>query len=167
LLTWTSVAIGLEWLTVRFSALSKAILGEPAIIILHGKIMESTMKKNRYSLPNLLAQLRDKGVFDLTQVSYAILEENGSLSVLLKPQHQPATCEDLSLVSQPESIATKLIFGGVLLEENVKKHRLTETVISQYLSSQGIKSIRDVYLLTVDGQGTYYCDPYRDFMTGG
>ncbi|MFZ5639274.1 MAG: DUF421 domain-containing protein [Bacillota bacterium] len=71
--------------------LRKLLEGEPLIIVQNGKIFEKNMRKIRYNIDDLLMQLREKDVFDLSEVEFAIIEPHGKLSVLKKSQHLPVT----------------------------------------------------------------------------
>ena len=82
LLTWTVAVLALQAVTIKSRYLSKLIDGEPAIVIQDGKILEKAMKKLRYRVDDLYEQLRQKDIFDIMQVKYAILEKDGRISVL-------------------------------------------------------------------------------------
>ncbi len=167
LFTWTVVVVIMEFLTIHSKHFTKYVLGEPCLLIMDGQIMEQTMKKNRYSLSDLLAQLRDKDVFDLNQVAFAILETNGKLSVLLKPEYQTTTCQDMKIKTSPAQIPRKLIFCGMILEENLIALNLSKEWLFTYLKNQRIKDIQDVFLLSVDSEGAFYCDLYQDHLQKG
>ena len=47
------------------------------------------MKKQRYSLDDLITQLRLQGIKSIERIKYAILENNGSLSVFLDDSTYP------------------------------------------------------------------------------
>ena len=74
--------------SVRFRAL---LCGRPSVIVADGKLRQGEMRKNRFTVDELMEELRMQGVTDLTTVKYAILETNGQLSVLLRAEEQPAT----------------------------------------------------------------------------
>ena len=82
LITWTIAVFILQWATQKHLILDKYFNGEPTVVIANGKIMESEMKKARYTVTDLLEQLREKEVFTLSEVAYAIVETDGKLSVL-------------------------------------------------------------------------------------
>lgn len=77
-------SLGLGYLTVKSLRIRKIFKGEPVVIIQNGKILEENMFKSRYTLDALEMQLRQKGVFNINQVEFAVLESNGKLSVLRK-----------------------------------------------------------------------------------
>lgn len=66
--------------SVKFKTL---IDSRPSLIIKNGNINFKEMEKQRYSLEDLLTQIRDKGIKTLDEIEYAILENNGKLSTFL------------------------------------------------------------------------------------
>lgn len=72
LFTWTVLCLALQLITIKSKTAEKFLDGEPTIVIMNGKTLEESMKKVRYTIGDLLAQLRDKGIFDLDQVAYAV-----------------------------------------------------------------------------------------------
>lgn len=79
----------LSWGSVRSIRLRRLICGSPTALILDGKVQQDAMRHNRFTLDELIEELRSQGVTDLTSVKYAVLETDGQLSVLLYPDEQP------------------------------------------------------------------------------
>ena len=75
------VQISVSYLTIKSDKIRNIIEGKPIVIIKNGKINFSSMKKLRYSLDDLLTQLRLQGVKSIDKVNYAVLENNGNLSI--------------------------------------------------------------------------------------
>ncbi len=114
---------------------------------------------------DLLEQLRQKDVFDLSQVAYAMLETNGKLSVLLKPEFHPVVRNDMNLAGPPESLAQELIFNGVVVEPNLRQAGVSREWLSQQLRSQGIKNESEVFLAIIGANKQLYVDLYQDKLT--
>ena len=83
---FVGIAFSMGYITLLSRPLRKIIEGEPVIVIHNGKILEKNMRKMRYNIENLTTQLREKGVFNLADVEFAVLETNGALSVQFKSQ---------------------------------------------------------------------------------
>lgn len=96
-------------LTLKNNAARKLIEGEPLVVVQNGKIYEKTMSKIRYNADDLMMQLREKGVFDLSEVEFAILEPHGQLSVLKKSQHLPLTPKDLNMPTDYKGVSSEII----------------------------------------------------------
>ncbi|MBQ7860138.1 MAG: DUF421 domain-containing protein [Faecalibacterium sp.] len=100
----------------RFALL---VQGQPKTVIRDGQIDLNTLKKLRVSTPDLLSALRAKDIFDPRQVSCAIIETNGSLSVAKKPEEETVTLQNLSL-----SAASTKAFVPFVLEGKVNRQNL-------------------------------------------
>ena len=87
----------LSVLSVKSLGLRRLLCGKPVILIENGKVLQSSLKKTRLSLDELTGHLRQKDVLDLSQVQYAILETNGSLSVFPYPKYRPASAMDAGI----------------------------------------------------------------------
>lgn len=75
------IQIGISYITLKSERLRNLIDGKPTVIIKNGKLNFTEMRKIRYSLDDLLTQLRLQGVKSIDKVKYAVLENNGDLSV--------------------------------------------------------------------------------------
>lgn len=164
LLTWTTLALLLKFITLKSKRASDYLDDKPTVVIMDGKISENAMKKMRYTLADLLEQLRDKGVFDLNQVAFAILEKDGQLSVLKKAQYQPATPKDLNLPISPVSLSSELIYDGIIMEENLKKINKDIPWLIFQLKANNVGKASDVFVATFAPPNSLYIDLYEDHM---
>jgi uncharacterized membrane protein YcaP (DUF421 family) len=166
LAAWTAAVLILQVISFRSKSGDKYLAGEPAIVIMNGQIMEETMSKLRYTTSDLLEQLRDKDVFDLNRVGFAVLETNGQLSVLLKPEYQPVTPSDLKITSSNAGLSNQLIYSGLIIEENLAKTGVDRIWLEQQLQAQGIQNPAEVYLANYDhNSGNLYIDKYKDNLS--
>lgn len=140
----------------------KILESEPVVVIQNGKLLEKNMGKMRYSVDNLLMQLREKNIFNIGEVEFAVAEPNGELSVLLKTQHQPVTPQDLQLSTQYQGMPTELIIDGKIIRQNLQQNNLSEEWLYNELKKQGINSIEAVVLASIDTAGKLYIDKYQD-----
>lgn len=92
------------YVLMRISLYSKkadaAISGEPIVIIKDGVLLQGEMKKYKYSMDALRQGLRGKGIFELEHVEFAVLELNGTLSVLKKQKYRSVTWQDLENITR-------------------------------------------------------------------
>ena len=159
---FVGIAYFLGFVTLKSRPLRKIIEGEPVVVIHNGKILEHSMRKMRYNTENLLTQLRDKGIFNIAEVEYAILETNGSLSVLPRSQHRPVTPQDLQLPTQYEGIPTEIIVKGKVIYPNLEQNNLDEQWLISALNKKGINDPSDVFYASLDSNGNLYIDLWRD-----
>ena len=140
---------------VRFRDL---VCGQPALVIVDGKLRQETMRRNRLTLDELFEQLRGQGITDLSDVKYAVLETNGRLSVLPRSPLQPVTPEQLGLdVQDNVFLPIILINDGRVLTDNLRQAGRDDRWLVQELHRQGIARSQDVFLLSVDQQGAVVC----------
>jgi uncharacterized membrane protein YcaP (DUF421 family) len=150
--------LGLGYLTVKSLKLRKLIKGEPIVIIQNGKILEDNMFNARYTLDALEMQLREKDVFNINEVEFAVLEPDGKLSVLKKSSHHTVTCKDLGLDTDYKGLAAEIIKDGEVLEQNLKQNNLDFSWLYSELRKQGIDDISRVMLATLNSDGSLYLD---------
>ncbi len=165
LATWTGAVLALQVITVKSRYISKYINGEPIVIIMNGQIMETTMNKMRYQMGELLEQLREKSIFDISQVEFAVLEVNGKLSVLKKSSYQPVIPKDLNISTDYDGLSAELIYNGVVIEQNLKQVNLDRNWLEQQLRAKGINDPSEVMLAHLNTKGELYIDKYSDFVT--
>ncbi|MCL6444537.1 MAG: DUF421 domain-containing protein [Alicyclobacillus sp.] len=132
--------------------------GEPSVLIEHGEIKDQTLRKVRYSMHDLLMQLREKGFADVADVEFAILETSGQLSVFPKAEARPMTPADLQRRVPPEEIPMPLVVDGVPVEKTLHALRRDQTWLANELSRRGYGRIEDVYYASIDETGTIHAD---------
>ena len=93
--------------------------GRPKTVILDGQIDQNALRTLRLTTADLMEALRGKDVFDPRDVSYAVVETNGSLSVALPPEREPATLSDLALKVQHSQATIPFVLDGQVLDDNL------------------------------------------------
>ena len=145
---------------VRFRSL---VCGEPALVIKNGQIRQEVMHHNRLTLDELMEELRGQGVLDINTVKYAVLETSGHLSVLLRADQQPLTARQMAVAVEDDvSLPTLVINDGRVMAENLHLAGRDENWLRQQLQKRRIKHARDVFLLSVDENGTVVCQLKED-----
>lgn len=161
---WAALGYLMEYITMKWRYAAKYIEGEPTIIIMNGKIMENALRKMQYRAADVMALLRNKDVFDISEVDFAIVEPNGQLSVLKKAEYQTLTAKDMKIVKKPSGISTELIYDGILIQENLRQLNKDEKWLKNQLKAKGIKDISEVFLATLNPGGSFYVDKYEDHI---
>jgi uncharacterized membrane protein YcaP (DUF421 family) len=159
---WTFLA---AYVSLKSRPVRKVIAGEPTVIIHNGKILEANLKKMHYNLDEMLMQLREKDVFDINEVEFAILEPSGVLSVAKKSQMSSPTRSDLNLSSEYEGISTELILEGEIIHQNLKQIGLDDKWLLKELQNRGVKDIKDVDLAILSSKGNLYVDMSQDSLS--
>lgn len=156
-----SIVFMLNLVAVRNHRFRKWIAGEPTTLIQKGQILEESMEHMGYSLESLKQALRGKDIFNLDEVECAILEVNGSLSVLKKPQYQNTTKQDLNLRPTAENVPVELVYDGKILYENLTKHTYDEEWLMAELNKRDL-TVHDISYAVVGTKGNLYIDLFRD-----
>ena len=162
LVVFSAAAYLTGMITEKSRPLRKLIEGEPTVVIHNGRILEHNMAKLHYNLDNLLSQLRDKNVFNIEDVEFALLEGNGGLSVLLKSQKRPVTPADLNIPTSYEGISSEIIVDGQVIYQNLKQNQLDEQWLIAELKKRGYNSPRDIVFASLSSDGQLYIDDKRD-----
>ena len=111
------------------------------------------MKKAKLDLSEFMVLCRQEGYFNLSDISTAVFEYNGRLTILQKATKRPVTPEDMNLIPQPEKINTELIMDGRILHGNLKRMGLDINWLQKELELQGYKNPKQVFLALSDGKG--------------
>ncbi len=129
--------------------------GHPVIVIRDGEIDMKALKKLRMTVNDLISALRQKDVFEISQVSYAIFETNGKISVLLKPQHKTSTAADLNIYPNDEGMPFAVVCDGKLIEDTVAESEIEPSIIQKIIISSKIP-LDEILIMTVNPKGTSY-----------
>ncbi|BAK99149.1 hypothetical protein OBV_19510 [Oscillibacter valericigenes Sjm18-20] len=158
ILTLLSLSMLLSQLSLCSIRFRRLLCGSPTVLIDHGKLQQDAMRKNRFTIDELLEELRGQGISDLNDVKFAILENSGQLSILPWPGTQPLPAKDLSVkVSDSVSLPVILVNDGRLITRNLEQCGKSVEWLKKQVQRQGLASYRDVFLLTIDSGGKIYC----------
>ena len=150
ILTLLCLTMALSVLTMKSVKFRALLCGRPSIIVENGKLRQGEMKRNRFTLDELMEELRMNGVTDLSTVKYAILETNGQLSVLPFAAQKPPTAQDLDLHLPEPGLPVVMINDGRVITRNLHSRGLDEVWLDKQLQQHHVKRTQDVFLLTVD-----------------
>lgn len=143
-------------LTLRSIRLRAFLFGKPSLLIDHGRIVQKEMGRNRFTLDELMQELRSLGVRDIAAVEYAFLETNGKLSVLQYASQSPPSADDLQVSVVNCGFPRILISDGRLIRENLRKSGFEEKWLMKQIKPYG-GNIADIFLMTVDDASRVYC----------
>lgn len=143
-----------SWLNMIFPKFRKMISGSPKIIIRNGKTDPKILKELRFSVDDLMMSLREKEVFDIEDVQYAIVETTGNISVMRKQTVDTPTREDIGLKIKNNDPPQVIISDGKIIPQAVKVMGV-EGNIEKILRPTNLK-IKDIFIMTADTQGNYF-----------
>lgn len=151
--TLVLMEVSLSFITLKSLKARRIIEGTPSIILERGRILEEEMRRLRYNVDDMIAQMREQGIYNLLDVEYAILETNGKLSVILKADKRPVIPEDLGLQPEYEGLPIPLISDGKLLRENLAMAEKELSWLERILADDHRCTIPDVLYATLDTKG--------------
>jgi len=134
----------------------KIISGQPSLLIYRGKIDEKVLRKERITINELQERLRGEDVFNLSDVEYAILETNGEVTVIQKPEKRNLMPEDLNITPEYEGIPYDLVVDGKVMEENLKAIGRDKVWLEKQLKKFDAKP-NNTLIATTDGKGDFFC----------
>ena len=163
ILTLLCVTMILSVLTMKHVRFRALICGRPSIVVQNGQLNQREMRRNRFTVDELLEELRMQSVTDLSTVKYAILETNGRVSVILYANQRPVTAEQMNLFPDDVGLPLVIIDDGRLLERNLKLRGFNEGWLQKRLEEQlehaahhdamtGLLNRRQFYHITEPGQ---------------
>lgn len=149
--------IGIQYLishfTVKNRKFGKKITFEPIIVIQNGQFIKSNMKKVRYSIENVLMFLREKEIFDIQDVEYAIVEDSGNISVMKKSQVQSLTPDDMNIVTKYKGLKIPLIVDGEVYEDNLQRLNLDKVWLQHQLKLNNVNSFEEAFYVDINTEG--------------
>jgi uncharacterized membrane protein YcaP (DUF421 family) len=142
---WGTLVYVVEIITQKFKKTRKFLEGAPSIVIRKGMIDREQLKKNKLDINQLQNLVRQRGYFGLREVEYAILESNGTLSILPKFQYGPPTREDLKIYSQQQpELPITLILDGEINTDNLSTAKISRDKLMQMLHEKGYQTLSEV-----------------------
>jgi len=144
-----------SYLSLKSARVRDVINGRPVILIANGRLMEGEMRKLRYNLNDLMEQLRDKDVFSVTDVQYAILETRGQLNVLLKPSVRTLTPADIGLFTPDTPLTYNVIIDGKLNRQTLYESGHDLPWLQEQMALQGFSRVQQIFFGAVSGDTVY------------
>jgi uncharacterized membrane protein YcaP (DUF421 family) len=158
---WILIPIALDYLSIKSKMLHDLINGKETVLIKHGKVMEESLLQTRLTGEELLRELRSKNAFNLADVEFAVMEDTGDISVLMKSHKQPVSSYDLGRKVAPQAEPQTIILDGVILNEPLFSLGFNQEWLGIQLETMGV-SLDNVFIGQVDSSGDLYLDLFDD-----
>ena len=147
------VAYLVSIVTMKNQKIRKIIIGNPNVLIKDGKILYKSLKKSKFDINDLLEEARINGYFDISDIDYALMEANGKISFLPKPQYQNPTNKDLKININRKGLCINLIIDGQIIKKALIDTYKDEKWLLKQLKVKGYK-LEEVMLATIDLENT-------------
>lgn len=146
--------IFLSMLMLKNSNIRRAVCGKPVIIINDGKIDQKAMTDLRMSTEELFEELRQKDIFNIEDVAFAIIETNGKMSVLKKSASDTVTAKQLGVQSKDKGMQAVVISDGEIAESSLEFCGLDKGWLRKILNLENVR-LNDIFIMTADKTRRY------------
>lgn len=144
-----------SYLAMKFRPYRTVMQGHSVLIIKDGRVLTKNLSMIRYSTDDLMEALRLKDVFDISDVRYAYIETNGSVSIKLKKEAEPVTPKDLGVPCRENALPCLVISDGKIIEDDFELCSMTKEKLLKILKKNNL-TVSEVFMMTADKQGNTY-----------
>ncbi len=141
-----------SWLLVKFPFIKKYISTHSTMLIDNGKLCPSQMQKVRLTATELISELRQNGISSISEVQYAILEQNGKISVIQKPEYRQPTAKDMNIKLSDSGFYNIVIENGMVNSHGLSAAGLSKNSLNDMLKKKGLKP-KQIYLMLISSEG--------------
>ncbi len=153
IIVYGAVGLLISLLTLKSIRCRHFVSGREIILMKDGKIYPDSIKRARLDVNDLLTKARINGYYNISDISYAILENNGEISFLPKGHASPATRSDI-LPMVKSTVAVRppvyVIIDGKVLEQNLRSGGKDDIWLSRSLKENGLGSPSEAFLAYID-----------------
>lgn len=149
------------YISLKSNSFRDFVEGKATIFIKDGKILEDNLKKEKYSTDELWSLLRKKDVFNIADVEFAVLEQTGDLSVLLKKELRPLTPKDFNIKVGKDTVPQTIIRDGQIVYDGLTATGKTRKWLDIELEKLNV-TLDNVFYAQVDSYGEIVVDLYDD-----
>ncbi|MCI5592591.1 MAG: DUF421 domain-containing protein [Oscillospiraceae bacterium] len=129
--------------------------GKPAVVIKDGKIDQKKLKKLRFTGDDILDQLRQKDIFDINEVQYAVIETNGSLSVMKNPENETPTVSQFGFKTEKRGIPVLAVNDGRYIDTAINEsEEISKKTVEKILKKENA-DVKEVLIMLIDKYGNY------------
>ena len=153
-LVLVALEVAVSVLMMKSRKIRRLVCGSPIVVIEDGKILQSQMRRLRLTTDDLCAQLRQQNVFSVNDVQYCIMETNGTVSVLEKPEKRVPNAKELGIMIDDNKTEAVVISDGEVLAKSIELCGQTKEAVFNILNKNNTK-LEDVFIMTLDGSGSY------------
>jgi uncharacterized membrane protein YcaP (DUF421 family) len=146
----------ISFINLKSLRMRELICGKPSMLIYRGKINEEVLKKERFTINELQERLRGNNIVNIADVEYAILETNGEVTVIQKPNKRSTIPEDFNIMPEYEGIPYDLVIDGVIMNDNLKAIGKNYIWLKKQVNKFGFEP-EEALIVTLDGKEQIFC----------
>lgn len=161
LIVWCALTTLISYIALKSGKARTFLDGQPTIVIKKGKIDRKALANTKINIDDLTMMIRQYQIFSITEIDYAILEPNGMLSILKKPEFQGTQKIDLKISpSPPIFIPIEVITDGKLLTQNLLEVGKSKEWLDNELKKENIQSIEEVFYAEIQPNGKIFIQKF-------
>lgn len=154
---WTGLTVLAGIVSMKSSTARALVDGQPIIVIKKGQMVADALRKARLNTGDLTMMLCHSETFDIQEVDYAILEPNGKLSIMKKPEYQHVVRKDMSIPVEPnQNLPAQLIIDGQVLEGNLQEIGRDRGWLEEQVLKQGYQSLDQVFYAELETDASLF-----------
>lgn len=135
-----------------------ALSGNPIIIIKNGKIIQKSLWDLRFSVDDVIEELREQNIFDIRDVEFAVVETDGKISVFKKSDRQELTPQTVSIDVESATPHILVVSDGFLIDKELKPLGIDDRWIAKTLKDEKI-NLSDVFIMMINQEKDYFIVP--------
>lgn len=120
--------------------------GKPLTVIYEGELVYKNIKRGKIDVNDIIALARIQGYFDLSDIAYAIFENNGQLSIMPKANQKPTVAEDIDLKLPPASLPYYMVIDGVISYSSLRELKKDEKWLYNKLNVKTKADLENILL---------------------
>lgn len=161
LIIWCSLTTLIGYISLKSGKIRMLLDGQPTIVIKHGKIDRKALKRTGVNIDDLTMMVRQYQVFSIDEIDFAILEPNGTLSILKKPPFQGTQKIDINISPEnPSFLPIEIISDGKLLKRNLLEVGKNRQWLKDELKKLSIENIEEVFYAEIQSNGQLFIQKY-------
>lgn len=155
ILLFISMEILVSVLSMKNLWFRNLIQGRPIFIIRNGKLDQKKLSEMRFTMDDIVDALRQQGTFDISEIQDAVIETNGTISVLPKAEYKPLTANDVGISVKENGMPVAIIIDGKPISEYFNEYKIKQSEIELVLQTVN-RQPEKIMLLTIDDAGNTF-----------
>ena len=144
--------VTVSWLGLRLPKIRELISGSPKTLISNGSIDREVMRELRFSVDDIMTALRSKDVFDISEVQFAIVETNGSISVMKRPSADTPVRAELCINADDSDPPQVIVSDGRVISAALRSLGFDPSFASRTAKQNNLK-LSEIFIMTADSSG--------------
>ena len=124
--------------------------GKPLTVIYDGELVYKNIKRGKIDVNDIIALARIQGYFDLSDIAYAIFENNGQLTIMPKANQKPTVAEDIDLKLPAASLPYYMVIDGVVSYSSLSELKKDEKWLYDKLNVKTKADLENILLAIYD-----------------